>query len=66
MKDDQDVYVDWMSKYGGFAKAMTLRDYFAATAMQGMLAENGGGTAHNIDLAKSAYWIADAMLEARK
>ena len=45
---------------------MTLRDYFAAKAMQGMLAENGGGAAHNIDLAKFAYWIADAMLEARK
>ena len=45
---------------------MTLRDYFAAKALQGMLAENGGGAAHNIDLAKFAYWIADAMLEARK
>ena len=44
---------------------MTLRDYFAAKAMQGMLAENGGGAAHTIDLAKFAYWIADAMLKAR-
>ena len=45
---------------------MTLRDYFAAKAMQGMLAENGGGATHNDDLAKFAYEIADAMLKARE
>ena len=44
---------------------MTLRDYFAAKAMQGMLAENGGGAEHNETLAEFAYDIADAMLEAR-
>ena len=43
---------------------MTLRDYFAAKAMQGMLAENGGGATHNDDLAKFAYEMADAMLKA--
>lgn len=48
---------------------MTLRDYFAAKAMQGMVA--AGGT---VDLdgeypfqkrAKTAYLIADAMIAAR-
>lgn len=50
----------------GFMGGMTLRDYFAAKAMQGMLAENGGGAASNDKLAEWAYHIADAMLEARK
>jgi predicted 3-demethylubiquinone-9 3-methyltransferase (glyoxalase superfamily) len=41
---------------------MTLRDYFAAKAMQGLLANN------NIDaqqIAKAAYIVADSMLKAR-
>lgn len=44
---------------------MTLRDYFAAKAMQGMLAveENNGITVDK--LAAYAYDYADAMLEAR-
>jgi hypothetical protein len=47
-------------------EGMDLRDYFAAVALQGMLAEDGGGAASNKDLAEFAYEIADAMLEARK
>jgi len=49
------------------AEGMTLRDYFAAAALQG-LAVN----AHNFDnmsdksIAENAYLIADAMIEARK
>lgn len=44
----------------------TLRDYFAAAAMQGMVAqsESGGWPAEGI--AKAAYRQADAMLAARK
>ena len=48
------------------SEGMDLRDYFAAKAMQGMLAENGGGALHNQDLAEFAYALADAMMEARK
>lgn len=45
---------------------MTLRDYFAAAAMQGMVAqpESGGWPAEGI--AKAAYQQADAMLKARE
>ena len=43
---------------------MTLRDYFAAAALQGLLAD-GGGASWNDD-AKSAYLAADAMLKARE
>lgn len=45
---------------------MTLRDYFAAKAMQGMLAENGGGAVGNDKLAEFAYHLADAMIKARE
>lgn len=50
---------------------MDLRDYFAAKAMQGMLANKGliyGKTADTDDAngAKRAYKIADAMMKARE
>ena len=47
-------------------EGMTLRDYFAAKALQGMLAENGGGPMRNNTLAEFSYEIADAMLKARE
>lgn len=43
---------------------MTLRDYFAAKAMQGMRSAGWIGTSREI--ATLAYEDADAMLEARK
>lgn len=49
---------------------MTLRDYFAAKAMQGMCSisnDSGGARYWTVEgIAKSAYAQADAMLEARK
>ena len=44
---------------------MTLRDYFAAAALQGSIACVGSGGDWN-DFAKDAYIIADAMLKARE
>lgn len=44
---------------------MELRDYFAAKALQGMLAENGGAALTNDTLAEVSYHLADAMMEAR-
>ena len=43
---------------------MTLRDYFAAKAMQGILADPS--TPEIMDIAGAAYEMADAMLKARK
>lgn len=43
---------------------MTLRDYFAGKALQGLLAATR--TDRSDILAKDAYNMADAMLEARK
>ena len=46
------------------AKGMTLRDYFAAKAMQAEVST--WGSTNPIERAKDAYKLADAMMEARK
>lgn len=45
---------------------MTLRDYFAAKAMQGLFAAGGGVTRTAGEWASIAYKMADAMLATRK
>ena len=45
---------------------MTLRDYFAAKAMQGMLAAEYAGTYRPALWANDSYAMADAMLKARE
>ena len=46
---------------------MTLRDYFAARALQGMLASgNLPKTMPDADIAECSYNLADAMLKARE
>jgi hypothetical protein len=53
-------------KLGGqLFHGMTLRDYFAAKAMQGMIVDPGSGYS-NDELATFAYAVADAMLQARE
>lgn len=50
------------------AEGMSLRDYFAARAMQGMInsqAYEDGGWEQS-DIAKQAYELADAMLRTRQ
>lgn len=57
----------WMDKTGGYAKDMTLRDYFAAKAMQAEIAANEGLFKHQdlqFQVAKISYEMADAMLKA--
>ena len=49
--------------YGSGYAGMTLRDYFAAAALQGNLIEP---TANNEQVAKWAYSLADAMIKARE
>lgn len=45
---------------------MTLRDHFAAKAMQGFMATGGEGSLHPETVARMAYAHADAMLVARQ
>ena len=48
-------------------EGMTLRDYFAAKAMQGMLSACTGWSEAGIErLAKCSYMTADAMLKQRE
>jgi hypothetical protein len=45
---------------------MTLRDYFAGRAMQGMLCENSGIRYPTDELVNFAYAVADAMMKERE
>ena len=57
----QSIGPDFAPGYAG----MTLRDYFAAKAMQGYCAMDGSIDCNADDIAADAYAIADAMLAAR-
>ena len=69
--DDVDCDISYPAHAG-----MTLRDYFAAKAMQGLMAGRWKADMHGVpydayradadEWAKSAYHFADAMLEARE
>jgi hypothetical protein len=59
--DDYLEDIDYLAQDG-----MTLRDYFAAKAMQGMLSENSGIRYPTDELVKFAYAVADAMMKARE
>lgn len=52
--------------YGTTYVGMTLRDYFAAKAMQGFLAKEYANANSPIEIAEGAYEQADAMLKARE
>jgi hypothetical protein len=62
----------WMSKTGGFARDMTLRDHYAGLAMQGQLsmpevfAAIGNGDITGAALCGSCFAWADEMLKAGK
>lgn len=52
------------------SQGMSMRDYFAAKAMQAMITTAGGPCLNGLDgfeshTARAAYRIADAMLESR-
>jgi hypothetical protein len=59
----------WDREENGSPNGMSLRDYFAAAALQGLIAhiigvENANGSA--LKYAECAYKYADAMIAARK
>lgn len=58
--------VDGEGRFMGFSintDGMSMRDYFAAKAMQALL--SGGSHPNRYELAADAYKAADAMLEER-
>ena len=56
------------TSHNEFDTGMTLRDYFAAKAMQGIISMGGwgGGQDYFYEQAQGAYRFADAMLKARE
>jgi hypothetical protein len=51
---------------GATEHGMTLRDYFAAKAIQGFLFDDNGDFSDRQWMAEKAYAFADAMMKARK
>lgn len=45
---------------------LTMRDVFAAAALQGLIFHNSFGEVSDENIAKGSYQYADAMIEARK
>ena len=60
------AFPSWSETGANFTYGMTLRDYFAAKAMQGLIAADTGFTMPALRIAELAYEQADAMMEARK
>ena len=56
------IYTQENEKFNG----MTLRDYFAAKAMTGLLTAELVGEYSNEHVAEISYRIADAMMKARE
>jgi hypothetical protein len=71
MKDTQEIAQDnteWLVKTGGYARDMTMRDYFAGVALRGLLAyaaTTGKYAPPDDELARESYKMADAMLKER-
>lgn len=59
------LHPDHNDKYDDY-KGMTLRDYFAAKAMQGSIVSDGPEFPNPEIIAKWSYAVADAMLKARE
>jgi len=62
MKAFPNVFMDYIP--AAEHRGMDLRDYFAAKAMQGLLASSVRAPLD--EFVKRAYEVADAMMEARK
>ena len=65
MTENEKAFPRSVSNSGQYG--MTLRDYFASKAMQGMLAGQGNMLVVTKEyLGETAYQYADAMMEARE
>jgi len=65
MSDEQQAFPDGLLNQDG----MTLRDYFAARAMEAFISgwiERNIYPPNDLDVAEHAYAMADAMMKARK
>lgn len=58
-------YTDWMVKTGGYARDMTMRDWYMGAVVQGLLTAEIVGDYSNEHVAEIASVITDAMLKER-
>lgn len=68
MKDTREIaeeYKDWMVATGGYARDMTMRDWYMGMVMQGLLTAEIVGDYSNEHVVEIAYVLADAMLKER-
>jgi hypothetical protein len=68
MKDNVEIakeYTDWHIKTGGFARDMTLWDYYAGLAMQSLIVVYKDDKTLVAEYSERAYLIANAMLKER-
>ena len=70
MKDNTEIakdYTDWHIKTGGFARDMTMRDYFAARALQNFRDQIGSQSDQEWfdQMAEGAYRMANSMIKER-
>jgi len=66
MKHEPAFPNEGFNGWGEPFQGMTLRDYFAAKAMTGLLTAEIGGEYSNEHVAEISYRIADARLKARE
>ena len=67
MKDNTVVakeYTDWHIKTGGYARDMTMRDYFAGQALRGFVADKLVQPSYE-QVTEACYGLAEAMLKER-
>jgi len=70
--EEHDKHITWMTKNGGFAKDMTMRDHIAIEAMKAMLGPFLMKELNEVDpngwmdgVSMDAFTMADAMLKER-
>lgn len=62
--NDTPAFPTMQYAHGGEADGMSMRDYFAAKAMQGLLSDSDSGLRYE-DVPRLAYQLADGMLIVR-
>ena len=68
MKDNTVIakdYTNWYIKHGGFARDMTLRDWYMGTVVQGLLTAEIVGDYSNEHVVEIARVITEELLKER-
>jgi hypothetical protein len=65
MKDGGPAFPTMLYEHGGESDGMTLRDYFAAKAMQAYINRPEATEVQDRMIAECAYDMADAMIQER-